>query len=57
MVASKRRYWNGTVTIGGGSGATYADYVVSITLHLRIAPMLMVDLGVAPGGDIFSSPE
>lgn len=29
MVASQRRYWNGTVTIGGGSGAAYADYVVS----------------------------
>jgi len=29
IVASKRRYWNGTVTIGGGSGAAYADYVVS----------------------------
>jgi len=29
MVASKTRYWNGTVTIGGGSGAAYADYIVS----------------------------
>lgn len=29
LVAAKRRYWNGTVTIGGGSGAAYADYVVS----------------------------
>jgi beta-glucosidase len=29
MVASKKRYWNGTVTIGGGSGAAYADYIVS----------------------------
>ena len=29
IVASKRRYWNGTVTIGGGSGAAYADYIVS----------------------------
>ncbi|ODN90828.1 hypothetical protein L198_06145 [Cryptococcus wingfieldii CBS 7118] len=24
-----RRYWNGTVTIGGGSGAAYADYIVT----------------------------
>ncbi len=30
MVASKRRYWNGTVTIGGGSGAAYPDYVVCV---------------------------
>ncbi|WVR09511.1 hypothetical protein IAU60_006579 [Kwoniella sp. DSM 27419] len=29
MVASERRYWNGTVTIGGGSGAAYADYVAA----------------------------
>lgn len=29
LVAAKRRYWNGTVTIGGGSGAAYADYIVS----------------------------
>lgn len=28
-VASKTRYWNGTVTIGGGSGAAYADYVAA----------------------------
>jgi hypothetical protein len=56
MIASKRRYWNGTVTIGGGSGATYADYVVSKTLHLRSEPRLMVNSGVASGGDILSSP-
>jgi hypothetical protein len=24
----KERYWDGTVTIGGGSGAAYADYIV-----------------------------
>ncbi|OCF44035.1 hypothetical protein I317_02143 [Kwoniella heveanensis CBS 569] len=29
MVESKRRYWNGTVTIGGGSGAAYADYIAA----------------------------
>ncbi|WWC90596.1 uncharacterized protein L201_005532 [Kwoniella dendrophila CBS 6074] len=29
MVNSKRRYWNGTVTIGGGSGAAYADYIAA----------------------------
>ena len=28
-IASERRYWNGTVTIGGGSGAAYPDYIVS----------------------------
>lgn len=36
IVASERRYWNGTVTIGGGSGAAYADYIVST----RPAPQL-----------------
>lgn len=35
LVASKRRYWNGTVTIGGGSGAAYADYIVSFSLTAR----------------------
>ncbi|CAD6568913.1 MAG: hypothetical protein TREMPRED_004846 [Tremellales sp. Tagirdzhanova-0007] len=39
MVASDRRYWNGTVTIGGGSGAAYSDYVAApieaITLRAR----------------------
>jgi beta-glucosidase len=25
---SNERYWDGTVTIGGGSGAAYADYIV-----------------------------
>ncbi|WWD19167.1 hypothetical protein CI109_103625 [Kwoniella shandongensis] len=39
LVASDRRYWNGTVTIGGGSGAAYADYVAApleaITLRAR----------------------
>ncbi|ORY35747.1 glycoside hydrolase superfamily [Naematelia encephala] len=29
LVASERRYWNGTVTIGGGSGAAYSDYVAA----------------------------
>nr|XP_018261591.1 uncharacterized protein I303_06029 [Kwoniella dejecticola CBS 10117]OBR83749.1 hypothetical protein I303_06029 [Kwoniella dejecticola CBS 10117] len=29
LVGSKRRYWNGTVTIGGGSGAAYADYIAA----------------------------
>ena len=29
ILASERRYWKGTVTVGGGSGATYMDYVVS----------------------------
>ncbi|WWC71463.1 uncharacterized protein I206_105421 [Kwoniella pini CBS 10737] len=29
LVNSKRRYWNGTVTIGGGSGAAYADYIAA----------------------------
>ncbi|RXK42426.1 hypothetical protein M231_00416 [Tremella mesenterica] len=28
-VASDRWYWNGTVTIGGGSGAAYADYIAA----------------------------
>ena len=28
FIASERRYWNGTVTIGGGSGSAYSDYVV-----------------------------
>ncbi|ORX38400.1 glycoside hydrolase superfamily [Kockovaella imperatae] len=27
IVNSERRYWNGTVTIGGGSGAAYPDYI------------------------------
>ncbi|WVQ80171.1 hypothetical protein IAT38_002276 [Cryptococcus sp. DSM 104549] len=39
MVASDRRYWDGTVTIGGGSGAAYADYIAApleaITLRAR----------------------
>ncbi|WVQ68370.1 uncharacterized protein L199_006577 [Kwoniella botswanensis] len=39
LVGSKRRYWNGTVTIGGGSGAAYADYIAApieaITLKAR----------------------
>lgn len=34
LVAAKRRYWNGTVTIGGGSGAAYADYVVRVKIHV-----------------------
>ncbi|WVW85507.1 hypothetical protein I302_107545 [Kwoniella bestiolae CBS 10118] len=29
LVGSRRRYWNGTVTIGGGSGAAYADYIAA----------------------------
>ncbi|TYJ52305.1 hypothetical protein B9479_007091 [Cryptococcus floricola] len=31
MVNAKdgRRYWNGSVTIGGGSGAAYADYIAA----------------------------
>jgi beta-glucosidase len=33
MLNAKRRYWNGTVTIGGGSGAAYADYVVCSLTH------------------------
>ncbi|WRT68513.1 uncharacterized protein IL334_005489 [Kwoniella shivajii] len=39
LVGSRRRYWNGTVTIGGGSGAAYADYIAApieaITLKAR----------------------
>ncbi|KAL7422426.1 hypothetical protein Q5752_003074 [Cryptotrichosporon argae] len=39
MIASDKRYWNGTVTIGGGSGAAYSDYVAApieaITLRAR----------------------
>ncbi|KAK6910773.1 hypothetical protein I203_104805 [Kwoniella mangroviensis CBS 8507] len=39
LVGSKRRYWNGTVTIGGGSGAAYADYIAApieaVTLKAR----------------------
>lgn len=38
MLGSKRRYWNGTVTIGGGSGATYADYIVCL---LCLCPLVL----------------
>ena len=49
-VASKTRYWNGTVTIGGGSGAAYADYIVSFpplcgaTAHYQAAPLEAISL-------------
>jgi beta-glucosidase len=35
-VASKTRYWNGTVTIGGGSGAAYADYIASLDISAAL---------------------
>ena len=38
MIASERRYWNGTVTIGGGSGAAYADYIVSCLPLPKVVP-------------------
>lgn len=44
-VASKTRYWNGTVTIGGGSGAAYADYIVSDTSPIAL---VYIDEQAAP---------
>ena len=49
MVGSDRRYWNGTVTIGGGSGAAYSDYIVSSfhSLHSGLH-LLSKDIQAAP---------
>jgi hypothetical protein len=55
MVAAKRRYWNGTVTIGGGSGAAYADYIVSTCSSSYSLKTANVIIGRSDGSDLPSS--